>query len=249
MSERAIPGSDTGPWDHRPGHLPLEPGEHPKAIYVYQWPLRLWHWIMMSCIVVLAITGYLIGAPPPSLGGEAWNTFVFGYIRMAHFIAGQILVVTFIARIWMVIFGNHHGRAIFWLPFLDMRYWKNVIDQALYYLFLKEGKTYIGHNPLANTAMFFSFTLPMFLMIVTGMALYSEGIGIDSWQYALFGWVFTLFGNSFVVHTVHHLGMYAIGIFALIHVYMVFREDTMGDTTIVSTMVNGWRFFKPRERR
>jgi Ni/Fe-hydrogenase 1 B-type cytochrome subunit len=248
MSHKAVPGSDTGPWDQRPGHLPLQPGEHPKAIYVYQWPLRLWHWVMMVCIIVLSVTGYLIGAPPPSVGGEAVDHFWFGYIRMIHFIFGQILVVTFIARIYMVFAGNHHGRAIFWLPFFDLRYWKNVIDQALYYMFLKAPKAYIGHNPLANTAMFFSFTLPMFLMCITGMALYSEGLGIQSWQYAMFGWVFSLFGDSFTVHTVHHLGMYAILTFALIHVYMVFREDVLSEATIVSTMVNGWRLFKPQNR-
>ena len=30
-------------------------------IYVYEAPLRLWHWVNALCIVVLCITGYLIG--------------------------------------------------------------------------------------------------------------------------------------------------------------------------------------------
>ena len=50
--------------------------------------MRIWHWVMALCMVVLAITGYLIGSPPPSLGGEASEHFMFGYIRFAHFAAG-----------------------------------------------------------------------------------------------------------------------------------------------------------------
>jgi Ni/Fe-hydrogenase 1 B-type cytochrome subunit len=44
---------------------PLEP------IYVYEAPVRLWHWVMMVAMFVLAATGYLIGSPPPAIGGEA----------------------------------------------------------------------------------------------------------------------------------------------------------------------------------
>ena len=43
---------------------PLEP------IYVYEAPVRLWHWVMMVAMFVLAATGYLIGSPPPAIGGE-----------------------------------------------------------------------------------------------------------------------------------------------------------------------------------
>ena len=31
--------------------------------YVYEAPVRLWHWINAACILVLAVTGYLIGSP------------------------------------------------------------------------------------------------------------------------------------------------------------------------------------------
>ena len=32
-------------------------------IYVWQWPVRAFHWINAIAIVVLAVTGYLIGDP------------------------------------------------------------------------------------------------------------------------------------------------------------------------------------------
>ncbi len=34
-----------------------------SAVYVYEIPVRLWHWVNALAIIVLAISGYLIGSP------------------------------------------------------------------------------------------------------------------------------------------------------------------------------------------
>ena len=39
------------------------------TVYVYEAPVRLWHWISALCIVVLAITGYFIASPLPGVSG------------------------------------------------------------------------------------------------------------------------------------------------------------------------------------
>jgi Ni/Fe-hydrogenase 1 B-type cytochrome subunit len=220
-------------------------GEQQTAVYVYEAPVRLWHWVNAICIVVLCVTGYLIGSPPPSVGGEASNSFLFGYIRFAHFAAGQVLALGFLARIYWAFIGNHHARQLFILPVWSGRWWREVIFELRWYLFIeRKPKKYIGHNPLAQLAMFFLFVLPMVLMILTGFALYAEGHGMDHWLYTMFGWVITLFGSSMTVHTVHHLGMWAIVVFAMVHIYVAFREDIMSRQSIVSTMISGWRMFK-----
>ena len=36
------------------------------SVYVYEVPVRLWHWINAAAIFVLVITGFFIGSPPPS---------------------------------------------------------------------------------------------------------------------------------------------------------------------------------------
>ena len=59
-----------------------------------------------------------------------------------------------------------------------------------------------------------------------------------------FGWVIPLAGNSQNLHTIHHLGMWAIIIFVIIHVYAAVREDIMSRQSMISTMVSGWRMFK-----
>ncbi len=217
------------------------------SVYVYEAPVRIWHWVNALAILVLFGTGYLIGSPPPSMQiAEATHQFVFGYIRFAHFAAGWILTIGFLGRIYWAIFGNHHARQLFYVPILSGSFWVEVWHEIKWYLFLtSEPKKYIGHNPLAQLAMFFFFTLGVSFMIVTGLALYAEGLGIDSTLYALFGWVFTLFGNNpHIVHTFHHLGMWWIVVFMMIHIYVAIREDIMSRQSIVSTMISGHRTFK-----
>lgn len=223
-------------------------GKEPLAIYVYEAPVRIWHWVTAICFFTLCITGYLIGAPPPTIGGEASSSFLFGWIRMIHFIAGQVFAVFFFMRLYWVAVGNEHAREVFLPSFHKASYWKGVWEQQMYYLFMrKRPAKHVGHNPLANTAMFFTCILPMFFMIFSGFALYAEGQGMQHWMYDVFGWMIPLFGGSFVLHTLHHIGMWIIITFVCIHVYMVFREDIMGRTNILSSIGNGWRFMKDDE--
>jgi Ni/Fe-hydrogenase 1 B-type cytochrome subunit len=46
------------------------------------------------------------------------------------------------------------------------------------------------------------------------------------------------------VHTYHHLGMWVIVTFVMIHIYAALREDIMSRQSILSTMISGWRTFK-----
>ena len=78
----------------------LEHTSRQTQVYVYEAPLRIWHWVNAFAIMVLCLTGYFIGSPPPSMQiDEATYQFVFGYIRFAHFAAGWILRVGFLGRI------------------------------------------------------------------------------------------------------------------------------------------------------
>ena len=213
--------------------------------YVWEAPVRIWHWIMAIAMVVLAITGYLIGSPPPSTGGEAYDHFMFGYIRFAHFTAAYVFAVTFVLRVVWAFFGNRYSREIFLVPLkmLTPSWWGGFIKQTMHYLFLRrEVQPWLGHNPLAMAAMFFMYVLGTVFMICTGFALYGEGLGMHSWAYTLFSsWVLPLLGYSQNVHTLHHLGMWYLLLFTMVHLYMVVREDIMSGETVISTMINGWR--------
>ena len=220
------------------------------AVYVYEVPVRLWHWINALSILVLMVTGYFIGSPLPSLPGEASDNFLMGYIRFAHFTAAYILIIGFLFRIYWAFAGNEHARQIFLPPLLDRKWWRGVAHEALWYLFLaRKPIKYVGHNPLAVLFMHFMLVWGTIFMIVTGLALYGEGKGMGSWQYDWFSsWVIPLFGQSQDVHTWHHLAMWYLVIFIIIHVYVAIREDIMSRQSMISSMVSGWRTYKDTTR-
>jgi Ni/Fe-hydrogenase 1 B-type cytochrome subunit len=217
-------------------------------VYVWEAPIRLWHWLMAICMVVLAVTGYFIGSPLPSVPGEASNNYLMGYIRFVHFSAGYVFAVLFLLRVYWLIVGNRYAREIFKVPFslFSGQWWSGLVQQVKYYLFLTDKVgVYAGHNPLATLAIFFMYLLGTVFMIVTGFALYGEGTGMQSWQYTWFSsWVIPLFGQSQDVHTWHHLGMWYLIVFTMLHVYIVIREDIFSGETVISTMINGWRVSK-----
>ncbi len=238
--------SDSVTTDHTaPDAHGLKGATRQTSVYVYEAPVRLWHWINAAAILVLALTGYFIGKPLPTMPGEASANFLMGYIRFAHFTAGYVLTIGFLFRFYWSFVGNHHARQLFRLPLHDGKWWREVLFELRWYLFLENRpKKYAGHNPLAQAAMFLFITLGTAFMIVTGMALYAEGSQRGSWQDTLFGWVIPLVGQSFDVHTLHRLGMWWILTFIIIHIYVAIREDIMSRQSIVSTMISGDRTFK-----
>ena len=220
-------------------------GASVKSVYVYEAPVRIWHWINVLAITVLAVTGYFIGSPLPTQPGEASANFIMGYIRFAHFTVAYIFTVGMLGRIYWACVGNHHAREMFWVPIFTAAYWREVWTMMKWYAFIvPQPSRYVGHNPLARFAMFFVFLLASVFMIFTGFAMYGEGLQRGSWADRLFGWVIPLMGQSQDVHTWHHVGMWAIIVFIIVHVYAAIREDIMGRTSVVSTMISGYRTFK-----
>ena len=216
-----------------------------SEVYVYEAPVRIWHWVMMVAMIVLAVTGYLIGSPWSGPSRQATFTYFFGNIRLIHFLAAAVFVVAFVVRLYWAIAGNHHARSIFVPPVWSGSWWNGMFRQGLYYAFMKrESPLWIGHNPLAQFAMFAMFVLGTFVIILTGLSLFSEQYGWGSVWMNLFGWVSVLLGGSGMVRLVHHLAMYYLLIFAVIHMYMVLREDVMSGESVVGTMINGLRTFK-----
>lgn len=215
------------------------------SVYVYEAPVRVWHWVNALAIAALCLTGYFIGLPLPSVPGEASDWYVMGTIRFVHFAAGYVLAVGLIGRALWALVGNHHARELFTLPVLHAVYWREVLSMLAWYAFLRDRPNqYVGHNPLARLAMFFGFLLLGVFMIVSGFALYSEGAGMGSWQDRLFGWVIPLLGGSLQLHNLHRLGMWLMVCFVTFHIYAAIREDIMSRQSMVSTMISGYRTFK-----
>ncbi|NBC35226.1 Ni/Fe-hydrogenase, b-type cytochrome subunit [Novosphingobium sp. FSY-8] len=217
-----------------------------QAVYVYEAPIRIWHWINAAAIIVLCISGYLIGSPPTSIGGEPSLHYQFGWIRFFHFAAGQLLAVGMVMRFWWSFVGNAHAREIFRPPLTSKAFWLGVLHEMRWYAMMESApRKYVGHNPLAVISMHLLFVWGGLFMIITGFALYGEGQG-PGWIHSLFtGPVLWLFGNnSQTIHTWHHLGMWVIVCFVIVHIYAAVREDIMSRQSIISSMISGWRSFR-----
>ena len=95
--------------------------------------------------------------------------------------------------------------------------------------------------------MHFLFVWGIGFMILTGLALYGEGEGTGMIHWWITKPVLWFFSNSQEVHTLHHLGMWAIVIFTIVHIYAAIREDIMSRQSIMSSMFSGWRTFRDEE--
>lgn len=216
------------------------------AVYVYEAPVRIWHWVNAFAIIALCVTGYFIGSPLSSVSGEASDHYVMGYMRFVHFAAAYIFIIGFVFRAYWAIVGNSHSREIYLPRIFSKDFWDELWHEIKWYSFLvDEPKKYTGHNPLAILAMHLMFVWGSIFMIISGLALYGEGAGMGSWQYQFFSsWLIPLMGQSQDVHTYHHLVMWLIIVFAIIHIYVAVREDIMSRQSIISSMISGWRLFK-----
>ncbi len=124
-------------------------------------------------------------------------------------LAGMVFTVVLLMRIYWAFVGNRYSRELFIVPVWRKSWWQGVWYEIRWYLFLaKRPSADIGHNPIAQAAMFGYFLMSVF-MIITGFALYSEHS-----QYAIFApfrYVVEFFywtgGNSMDIHSWHRLGM------------------------------------------
>ncbi len=77
-----------------------------REVYVWQLPVRFYHWINATCIFILCITGYLIGNPLDAGGHlEASESYMFGVIRFGHFLFSfifflQLCITGYTGDLW-----------------------------------------------------------------------------------------------------------------------------------------------------
>jgi Ni/Fe-hydrogenase 1 B-type cytochrome subunit len=214
-------------------------------IYVFNLPVRIWHWLHALSIVTLIVTGYLIAVPLPSLSGEASDHFLMGNLRLVHFSAAFVFTIGLLVRAYVALIGDKYARGLFIVPVWKRIYWKRLWHEVKFYTFMtRKASKSVGHNPLAQMFMWLINVVLAIFMICTGFALYSQGTGAGSWADSMFGWVFVLEASSQTVRMWHLMGMWLMLFFIIVHMYMAIRADFASRQNGVSAMINGWRTFK-----
>lgn len=217
-----------------------------SRIYVWQLPVRFYHWVNAICVLTLAITGYLIGSPPAiQSASEASFAYWFGTVRFLHFIAAFLFFFNFIFRIYWGFVGNRHARWENFIPFRKSQL-KEAGDVLRVDILQAQVKPLpsIGHNSLAGFTYFLTF-LAFLFQSATGFGMYAAMS--DAWFPLLFAWIVPLMGGDFAVRQWHHMMMWFFIIFSMVHVYLVFYHDYVEGRGVTSSMVGGWKFIE-RER-
>lgn len=215
-------------------------------VYVWELPVRLYHWLNMAAIIVLAATGYIIGNPPAlQSAAEASGSYWFGTVRFCHFVAAFVFFFNFVFRIYWGFVGNRYAR---WDNFILVRRsgWREVLAvlQTDILQIHRRPLDSVGHNALAGLTYFFMF-LAFLFQSVTGFGMYAAMS--KSWLPQRFAWIVPLMGGDFAVRQWHHVMMWFFIIFALIHVYLVCYHDYVEGRGVTSSMVGGWKFVEEKK--
>ncbi|HVW22125.1 MAG TPA: Ni/Fe-hydrogenase, b-type cytochrome subunit [Opitutaceae bacterium] len=210
-------------------------------VYVWELPVRIFHWLNALCIAVLCVTGYLIAHPPALVTSrEAGDLYTFGVIRFIHFAAAYVFVGVLLLRLYWAFAGNRFARWNNFLP-LTRRQLQETLDVAKIEVLQVSDRPLepLGHNAVAYFSYTAMFLLALF-QIVSGFALYAGASG--SWFPRLFAWVTPLFGSEYRLRTFHSAAMWLFVAFILMHVYLSCYEDYVDGRGAISSMIGGWKF-------
>ncbi|MCP8970359.1 Ni/Fe-hydrogenase, b-type cytochrome subunit [Ectobacillus ponti] len=222
----------------RPAKVINEYSDHRK-VYVWELPVRLFHWMNAGAIVALMITGIYIAHPfvSASVPEEASANNLMGWVRNIHFFAAFLFTINLLFRWYWVFAGNQYATSN---P-LKQGFWPETYQTVRSYLFLKNKKPhYTGHNPLAQLSYWVFIGLGSIIIMLTGYYLLFEPQP-ESWYGKLFSWVPYLFGDSFTVRSWHHLVAWGFMVFIVVHVYMAFREDWLERNGTMSSIFTGYK--------
>jgi Ni/Fe-hydrogenase 1 B-type cytochrome subunit len=214
-------------------------------VYVWELPVRIAHWLIAGSILVLAATGIYIGHPFLEVSGPARQHFVMGTVKVVHFYAAIVFTLSVLSRIAWMFLGNSYSR---WDKFLPVRAKRRrgVWPTLKFYLFtLRKPPGFIGHNPVAGTTYTLVFLL-YFVMIGTGLAMYSVNAGVHSPLRAFQSFI-PLFGGLYIARWIHHMVMWLLLGFMVHHVYSAVLMSNVEANATVESIFSGYKFVPPED--
>lgn len=215
-----------------------------ERVYVWELPVRLTHWVLFFSILILSATGYYIGHPFIDVPGPAKDHFVMGTAIAVHIYAAIFFTLAVLARLYWLFVGNRYARLSEFIP-ISKRRWLSLWRTFLYYSFMRrEPDDYPGHNALAAVT-YAGIFLVYLLMIVTGLVLYAVNTSIGA-PIRLFDQLAPLLGGLPIVRLLHHISMWIILIFAVLHIYFVLLSSLIEHLGTFDSIFSGYKFIPTR---
>jgi Ni/Fe-hydrogenase 1 B-type cytochrome subunit len=213
-------------------------------VYVWEWPVRVCHWLIAGSIALLSVSGIYIANPGPITTGVVAQRSLMGLVKLIHYSTAIVFGIAVISRIWWMFVGNNYAR---WDKFVPARRkrWKALRPTLNYYLFrMRKPPGFVGHNPLAGITYTFVFVIYL-IMIGTGLAMYSVSAHVGS-PLRLFTFLGPMFGGLSMARWLHHGFMWMLIGFALHHVYSAVLMSQVEANATVESIFSGYKFV-PRE--
>lgn len=208
--------------------------------YVWEWPVRITHWINVLCIVVLSVTGYYIGHP--FYTATSTGQWLMGWNRFIHAVFAYVFTLSVLSRILWMFLGNRYASWRAFVPWTERNGRRRMGMVFRYYTFLSPKiPRDVGHNALAAATYSLVFLL-FLLQILTGFGLYGQFAPGGFWDTAL-GWFRNLFGNQ-DLRLAHHLIMWLLIAFAIHHVYSAWLMDVKERNGTMTSIFGGYKFIE-----
>jgi Ni/Fe-hydrogenase 1 B-type cytochrome subunit len=207
-------------------------------VYVWEFPVRVAHWLIALSIVVLSVTGLYIGNPFAQAVDA--TDMIMAYMRFIHFVAAFVFSFCVFVRMYWWFAGNRYARYDQFVP-TNMERVKNTVDTGLFYAFMKKDLPHApGHTGLAGLSYTFLFGLYI-VEIITGFAMYYVAHdGVNTVSYLLGGWSLGIINVGYL-RMFHHWIMWIIGLFVIAHVYISWHNDLIEKNGLISSIFSGYK--------
>ncbi|MDE3134965.1 MAG: Ni/Fe-hydrogenase, b-type cytochrome subunit [Acidobacteriota bacterium] len=211
-------------------------GENIVRVYVWEWPVRIAHWVIFLSIVVLSFTGYYLY--DPFIISRGHDAFVMGTMRFIHEVTGFTFIAAFLLRLYWFFKGNRWAR---WRQFLlvDPEQWRGARNMLRYYLFLRrQPESRVGHNPLAGATYATIYTF-IFIEVLTGLALFNH-VRHSAVLGFFIGWLPSLIGIQYL-REIHFLIMFILVAFFVHHIYSAWLMSIEERSGLMGSIFSGYK--------
>ena len=213
-------------------------------VYVWEWPVRVTHWLIVLSILILSVTGLYIGHPFLTVAGEARRSFAMGWMKVIHGYTAYVFIGAVLVRVIWMFTGNRYAR---WDKFIPVHYSRRhgIWPTVKFYLFaLRKPPGFVGHNPVAGMTYVLVFGL-YFIQIATGLILRGVDAPAGSTLHGFVSFA-PLFGGLYIVRWIHHVVMWLLLGFMVHHVYSGVLMSTVEANGTMESIFSGYKFV-PRE--
>lgn len=174
-------------------------------LLVHPLPIRIFHWVMFSAVMILVFTGLYMDTP--------WDRLhlPMEVVRKTHTFFASVIIVNVMSHLYYYFYNNKISEILF-LP----RDWVNVPSFIRYVFFITEGHPNFGRYNPGQKLVFLLWFAAVIIAAITGSIL----LFADNSQ-----WLQWKLGGLNVIRMLHFSVAISFVMSIPLHLYLVFTES------------------------